>query len=220
MPLTRIVLADEHRLVRQGLSALLSGEEGLEIVGETGDGNSALALIQKLEPDILVLSLNLPGPDGASVTRRARELLPRCRVLLLSAQPGGAGVAEALRAGALGCVPMTGSGAELVRALHELAAGRPYASPGPELTDREPAETEGLPSRAPADKYALLTRREREVLSLAAEGYSNIEIGLRLGVSPRTVEIHRGNMMRKLELFSQTALIRYALRRGLISLDD
>lgn len=219
MPPVRVVLADDHRLVRQGLRALLSADRDTEVVGEAEDGSGALARVQELDPDILLLDLNMPvGPSAVAVTQRVAEISGRCRVLILSPHPDGRGIAEALRAGAGGCIPMTGSGPELLHAVRELAAGRRYLSPG--LGDLHPAP-ETPPVRQPEpDRYALLTRREREVLSLAAEGYSNIEIGLRLGVSPRTVEIHRGNMMRKLELFSQTALIRYALRRGLISLDE
>lgn len=218
MPPVRIVVADDHRLVRQGLKALLSADADLEVVGEAEDGSGALARVEELDPDLLVLDLSMPGPSAVVVTQRVGALSDRCRVLILSPYPDGRGIAETLRAGAWGCIPMTGSGPELLHAVRELVAGRRYLSPG--LGDLHPSP-EKVPLRAPeSDRYVLLTRREREVLSLAAEGYSNIEIGLRLGVSPRTVEIHRGNMMRKLELFSQTALIRYALRRGLISLDE
>ena len=218
MPPIRVVLADDHRLVRQGLRALLSTDRDMEVVGEAEDGSATLARVQELDPDILVLDLSMPGSSAVMVTQRVTEISGRCRVLILSPHPDGRGIAEALRAGARGCVPMTGSSPELLHAVRELAAGRRYLSPG--LGDLHPAP-EAPPAHQPeSDRYTLLTRREREVLSLAAEGYSNIEIGLRLGVSPRTVEIHRGNMMRKLELFSQTALIRYALRRGLISLDE
>lgn len=218
MPSVRIVLADDHRLVRQGLKALLSGDEDMEVIGEAEDGSGALARVEELDPDILLLDLNMPGPSAVTVTQRVGAISARCHVLILSPHADGRGIAEALRAGAWGCVPMTGSGPELLHAMRELMAGRRYLSPS--LGDLHPAPEPAPVRHAESDRYALLTRREREVLALAAEGYSNIEIGLRLGVSPRTVEIHRGNMMRKLELFSQTALIRYALRRGLISLDE
>lgn len=190
----------------------------MEVIGEAEDGSGALAQVQELDPDLLLLDLDMPGPSAVVVTQRVSERSKHCRVLILSPHGDGRGIAETLRAGAWGWVPMTGSSSELRHAVRELTAGRRYLSPSLGDLHSAPEKTD-VPDTG-SDRYARLTRREREVLSLAAEGYSNIEIGLRLGVSPRTVEIHRGNMMRKLALFSQTALIRYALRRGLISLDE
>ena len=215
---TTIVLADDHNVVRQGLRALLETEPDFRIVGEAGDGPEAVHLVERLQPDVLVLDLMLPGLSGLEVTRLVRQGSSQTRVLILSMYADEAYVLRALKNGAAGYVLKDSSAADLVQAVREVAGGRRYLSPplSERAIERYAQRAEGVTE----DSYELLTTREREVLHLAAEGHTNAEIAARLGISPRTVETHRANLMRKLGLESQTDLIRYALRRGIVPMED
>ena len=216
---TTIALADDHIVVRQGLRALLETEPDFRIVGEAGDGPEAVHLVERLQPDVLVLDLMLPGLSGLEVTRLVRQGSPQTRVLILSMYADEAYVLRALKNGAAGYVLKDSSAADLVQAVREVAGGRRYLSPP--LSERA---IERYAQRAETsiqeDSYETLTTREREVLHLAAEGHTSAEIAARLGISPRTAETHRANLMRKLGLESQTDLIRYALRRGIVPMED
>lgn len=210
----RILLADDHHLVRQGFRSLLEDVENLELVGECEDGRQVLQAVERLEPDVLLLDLMMPGLNGIEV---ARQVSKTTNVLVLSMHADETYVLKSLQYGALGYVLKTCKKAELVHAIHEVAAGRRYLS-GP-LSDRAvEAYAESAPSRD-SDVYETLTTREREVLQLAAEGYGNKEIAARLFVSHRTVETHRANFMRKLNLSSQADVIRFALQRGILPVD-
>ena len=215
---TTIVLADDHHLVRQGLRALLEAEPGFCLVGEAGDGLEALELVRRLQPDVIVLDLVMPGLNGLEVTRQVKDGCPRTRVVILSMHANEAYVLEALKNGASAYVLKDSSVIELVRAVREVAAGRRYLSPP--LSERAIETYIQKAQELTLDAYETLTNREREVLHLAAEGHSNPEIADRLSISSRTVETHRANMMRKLDLHSQTDLIRYALQRGIIPMED
>ncbi len=213
-----ILLADDHTILRQGLRALLSAEPDFNIVGEASDGLEAIKLAERLKPDVLVLDLMMPGLNGLEVTRQIRQRFPKTRVVILSMHAKEAYVLEALKNGANAYVLKDSQAMELVRAVREVITGRRYLSPP--LSERaieayvQKTQTNNL------DVYDTLTGREREVLQLAAEGNSNAEIGAKLSISPRTVEIHRANMMRKLNLHSQTDLIRFALQRGILPMED
>jgi two-component system, NarL family, response regulator NreC len=211
---TTITLADDHSIIRKGLRLILEAEPDLEVIGEAADGLEAAQLVERLKPDVLLLDLMMPGLSGLEVTRQVRRRSSRTRVVVLSMHGAEGCVLEALRAGAMGYVLKGSEPDQLITAIREAAAGRRYLSPP--LSERaievyiERADT-------PADEaYATLTPREREVLHLAAEGYTNAEIAARLSISPRTAEKHRANLMQKLNLKSQTDLIRYALRRGIL----
>jgi DNA-binding NarL/FixJ family response regulator len=217
MTKTTLVLAEDHHVVRQGLRALLQAEPDLTIVGEAGDGLEAVRLVERLEPDVLVLDLILPGLNGLEVTRQVSQRSPRTRVVILSMHAAEAYVLEALRNGAAGYVLKDASAADLVRAVKEAVAGRHYLSPP--LSELAIEAYLQKAREATLDLYETLTTREREVLQLAAEGHSNPEIAERLVISPRTVETHRANLMRKLGLQSQADLIRYALQRRIITLE-
>jgi DNA-binding NarL/FixJ family response regulator len=214
---TTIVLADDHNVVRQGLRALLETEPDFRIVGEVGDGPEAVHLVERLQPDVLVLDLMLPGLSGLEVTRLVRQGSPKTRVLILSMYADEAYVLRALKNGAAGYVLKDSSAADLVQGVREVASGRRYLSPP--LSDRAIERYAQRAEGVTEDSYELLTTREREVLHLAAEGHTNAEIAARLGISPRTAETHRANLMHKLGLETQTNLVRYALRRGIIPLD-
>ncbi len=218
MSLTTIVLADDHPVVRQGLRAVLEAEKDFRLIGETGDGLETVRLIERLQPDVLMLDLMMPGLGGLEVTRQVSQRSPRTRVVILSMHADEAYVLEALKNGATGYVLKESSADDLVRAIREVAAGRRYLSPP--LSERA-IETYVQRARdASLDGYESLTPREREVLHLAAEGHHNPEIATRLFISSRTVEVHRANLMRKLGFRTQTDLVRYALKRGILPLEN
>ncbi len=214
---TTLVIADDHPIVRAGLRALLAAEPDFHVAGEAANGLEAVQLVERLRPDVLVVDVLMPKLNGLEVVRQVRHRAPHVRVVVLSMHDSEAYVLEALRHGAAGYVLKDSSTDHLVQAVREVAAGRRFLSPP--LTERA---IEAYLSRAQTtvrDAYEMLTTREREVLQLVAEGATTAEIAGRLSLSPRTVEMHRGNVMRKLNLHTPTDVIRYALRRGIISLD-
>lgn len=211
---TTIVLADDHPVVRQGLRALLEAEPDFRVIGEAGDGLETAQLVERLKPHVLVMDLMMPSLTGLEVTRQARQRSPQTRVVILSVYANEAYVLEALRNGAAGYVLKEAGAAEVLQAVREVTAGRRYLSPP--FSERAIEAYLQKAQATPLDPYETLTTREREVLQLAAEGLSNPEIAARLGISPRTAETHRANLMRKLGLHNQTELIRYAIRRGII----
>lgn len=209
-----LLVADDHRMVRQGLCALLRTEADFHLAGEAANGIEAVRLVERLRPDVLVLDLMMPGLGGLEVLRQAARLSPRTRPVVLSMHSDEAYVAEALRAGAVGYVLKDSGADELVRAVRAAAAGRRFLSPAisPLAVDaylRRTAEASG-------DAYQTLTAREREVFQLTAEGHSGGDVAERLFISPRTVESHRANVMRKLGLRNHKELIHYAARRGML----
>lgn len=218
MGMTTIVLADDHHLVRQGLRALLEAQPDFRIIGEAGDGLETARLVERLRPDVLVLDLMMPGLRGLEVAGQISRRSPKTRVVMLSMYGNEAYVLEALRNGAAGYVLKNAHATELVQAVREVASGRSYLSPP--LSRRAIEAYIKKAKGVPLDLYETLTTREKEVLHLAAEGHSNPEIGKRLFISPRTVEIHRANVMRKLGVRTQTDLIRYALQRGILPTEN
>ncbi len=217
MPLT-IMLADDHHVVRQGLQALLRAEQDFHLVGETANGLEVLRLVEKLRPHVLVLDLMMPGLGGLEITRRVAQRVPETRVVILSMHANEAYVVEAFRAGAIGYVLKGSTAVQLVRAIREAAAGRRFLSP-PLSEDKLEDYLQTVES-GPFDSYETLTSREREVLQLAAEGNSNAEIGHKLHISTRTVESHRASLMRKLDIHTQSELIRFALRKGILPIEQ
>lgn len=215
--MTKILIADDHPVTRAGLRGLLASEPSFEVVGETGDGLKVVDLVEKLAPDVLTLDLMMPGLNGIEACRQVVHHFPKVKVLVLSMHTADTQVIEALRAGAMGYLVKDAALDDLVRAIHTVASGRRFLSP--QFVDR--AARAWMVEAEPAleDPFQTLTERERQVFQLAAEGFGNIDVGRRLFISPRTVEIHRANVLRKLKLASQTDLVRYALRRGVISLE-
>jgi DNA-binding NarL/FixJ family response regulator len=215
----RILLADDHQVVREGFRALLEAEPDFEIVAETGDGLEAVRLAEYQKPHVLVVDLMMPGLNGLEVARQIGQRAPRTHVVMLSMHANEAYVLEALKNGACAYVLKDASAAELVRAVREANVGHRYLSP----PLSEPAINSYIQRARNSDSldlYDTLTNREREVLQLGAEGHTNAEIAGRLFISPRTVETHRANVMHKLGLRSQTELVRYALRRGILPMED
>jgi DNA-binding NarL/FixJ family response regulator len=204
MPIS-VLLADDHAVVRQGLRAILGAEADVRLAGEAADGQEAVRLTEKLEPDVLVLDLMLPGLNGFEVTRQVRKRVPRTRVVILTMHSDPAYAAEALRAGATGYVAKDADAAELIAAVRAAVAGERYLSP--------PLPEAALGSGEPADPYESLTPREREILQLTAEGLTAADVAAKLHISVRTVETHRANVMHKLGLKNQKEMVRYALQR-------
>lgn len=214
---TTIVLADDHQVVRQGLRLLLEAEPGFSVIGEVADGLEVAGLVERLKPDVLILDLMMPGLGGLDVSRQVTRRAPETRVVILSMHSSDAYVVEALRKGASAYVLKGSSADELIGAVRAALAGRRYLSPP--LSEKAIESYVQKARDAEVDLYETLTTREREVLHLAAEGMSSTAMGGRLGISPRTAETHRTNVMRKLGLHSRTELIRYAIKRGILPID-
>jgi len=215
--MTAIVLADDHTIVRQGLRLLLEAEPDFSVVGEASDGLEVTGLVDRLRPDVLVLDLMMPGVSGLEVTRNVCQQFPETSVVILSMHADESYVLAALKNGAAAYVLKDAGADDLLQAVREVVQGRRYLSP-PFSQVGIDAYTERAES-TPLDVYDTLTSREREVLHLTAEGYSSTHVSGVLSISPRTAEAHRANLMRKLGFHSQADLIRYALRRGIISIE-
>lgn len=205
----RISLAEDQRLVRELLAALLAREPDFEVVGEAGTGAEAISLVARLSPDVLVLDIGLPDVDGVEVARSLRKAQPAVKLLALSVHAERRFVQQMLKAGADGYVVKTSAFDELVQAIRAVVLGKLYLSP--EIT------REALPDEA-AEEGTALGSRERQVLGLLAEGKRSSEIGERLQITTATVEAHRRNIMRKLGLHTIAQLTKYAIRKGLTSL--
>jgi len=212
-----VVLADDHPIVRQGLRHLLESDPEFRVVGEAGDGIKALQLVETLKPNILVVDMVMPGLNGLEVLRQIKKISPTTHAIVLSMQSANVYVVEALNLGAEGYVLKETGPSELVNAIHTVTQGNRYISE--KLIERLES-TRQRADEAPLDTYQSLTAREREILQMTAEGKSSTEIGEELVISPRTVEVHRSNLMKKLALHNMTDLIKYAIRRGILPMDD
>ena len=209
-----ILLADDHPVVRRGLRALLEAVPDFRVTGETGDGLEVVRLVEELRPQVLVLDLMMPGVGGLEVARQVNLRFPTTKVVILSMHANEAYVLEALRNGASAYVLKDAGGGELLQAVRSVVAGSRYLSAP--LSERAIADYVEKAKSAPLDPVGELTTREREVLGLAAEGQNTGDIAARLGISPRTAETHRANLMRKLGLHNQTDLVRFAIRQGIL----
>lgn len=210
----RIVLADDHKMILAALRSMLEKEIDIDVVGEAGDGAALLEVVARTTPDVAVVDIGMPGMNGVEATRRLLAGRPRLKVIALSAYDDKRFVLEMLNAGAKGYLVKASAGDELPRAIRAIAQGRTYLCP----------EVAGAIVEAARDKTSLagnsavhLGRREREVLALLAEGKSSSEIAARMHIAASTVEVHRRNIMRKLDLHSVAELTKYAIREGLTS---
>jgi two-component system response regulator NreC len=214
----RVLIADDHEIVRTGLRMMLSAQEGITIVGEAEDGRQALELAEELRPDVVLMDLTMPDMNGIEATRRILECCPESKVLALTIHEDEAYFFQMLNAGAMGYVPKRAAPVDLMRAIQVVNQGHVYLDPAMATTlvsdyfTRAQSGAEGSP-------VSDLTSREHEVLTLIAEGRMNQEIANQLGISVKTVERHRENIMNKLNLHSRTELVKYAIRKGLIDLD-
>lgn len=205
-----VLLADDHQLVRQGVRALLERER-FHVVGEASDGQEAIRLAERTQPDVAVLDLSMPVLNGIDAGREILKVSPKTRFMLLTMHTEEHHILEALRAGARGCVTKTQASEHLVQAIREVCADGVYLSPSVSgaVVQAYLAGT-SLP-------YEPLTTRERQVLQLVAEGKTTKEVAVILGVSVKTAESHRTRIMEKLDIHSTAGLVHYAIRRGLVA---
>ena len=208
----RVALCDDHRIVTDGLRNLLAGAEGIECVGTAGDGVEALYLLEHLAVDVLITDLDMPVMSGLQLTQRAKEKRPDVRVLVLSMHDEPAMVRQVTDAGADGYLIKSAGREEVILAIREVHAGRRHFGSGV----MESFMREGVRERQGSELLKELSERELEVLAALAEGLGNKEIGERLFISPRTVDTHRTNLMRKLDVHNVAGLVRIAIKAGLV----
>jgi len=212
----RVLLADDHTLVRAGIRGLLKGLPGIEVVGETGEGHEALRLAETLRPNVVLLDIGMPGLNGLEVAARLTKFDSTIRVVILSMHLSEEYVLQALRAGAAAYLLKGSAGTELEVAIRAVARGETYLSPpvSKRVVDDYVSRTGGA-----TDPLAALTPRQREILQLVAEGHTSKEIAQRLGLSYRTVEVHRNQLMKRLDVHDLPGLVRFAVRVGLVERD-
>jgi two-component system, NarL family, response regulator NreC len=213
----RIFLVDDHQVVREGLRALINAQTSYMVVGESSGDENVIKQIEQLKPDIVLLDLMMPGVSGLTLAKQITEQYNRTKVIILSMHANEGYVVQAIRNGASGYIVKDAGMAEVIKAIQWVMDGKQYFSApfSEEMLQTYIDRTQSTP----LDSYDTLTKREQEVMRLAAEGRTNGEIAQQLVISPRTVETHRANIMHKLGLRSQVELIRYAISRGIISLD-
>lgn len=218
MPLIRVLICDDHEIVRTGLRMLLLAEDDIDIIGEATSGMEAVAKTEALKPDVVIMDLQLPDISGIEATRLIRDRCPECAVLALTIHEDEQYFFQMISAGALGYVPKRAAPEDLVRAIHIVVQGNVflYPSMASVLVSDYLTRAEAGDEQAQTDG---LTDREREVLTLIAEGLLNQAIAEQLSISAKTVERHRENIMNKLNLHSRTELVKYAIRKGLIDLE-
>jgi DNA-binding NarL/FixJ family response regulator len=212
----KVLLVDDHAIMRDGIKALLSIDSDIEIVGEAEEGKEAIEKAAALSPDVIVMDIAMPGMDGLEATRRIMKQNPKAKVLVLSQYDNREYVLSAIKAGSAGYLPKRALGSELISAIREIYKGESFLHPSAASTlmkdYREQAYT--------TDIYDQLTPREREILKLIAEGHTSKEIAGILFISLKTVTGHRTNIMEKLGLRNRTELIKYAVKKGLLSIDS
>jgi len=211
----RVLLADDHTLVRSGFRALLSGLPGVKVVAEAGTGTEALALARRHHPDVALLDIGMPGLSGLDAMAEMRREIPHTRVIMLSMHVNEDYLRRALRDGAAGYLLKDATVTELERAVRAVARGEQYVSPA---IAHVLADVPAPPPPAPG-LLEQLTPRHREVLALIAQGNTNKQIAARLGISPKTVDAHRTELMARLDIHDVAGLVRYAIRAGLVTTD-
>lgn len=216
METIKILLVDDHTIVRQGIRALLESVPEIEVIGEAENGKTAVEMAESLRPDIMIIDISLPLLNGLEVTRRVRRSVPECKILVLTMHENEMYVSQILRTGASGYLVKKTAVSELILAIKAVHQGKAYFSPSISkmvLNDYLRKDTVGDTGTA-----EVLSNREREILQLLAEGYSNKEIAVILGLSVKTVSNHRNRIMSKLDIHDITSLVKYALKRGLIEI--
>lgn len=213
--LIRVVLADDHAVVRAGLSAVLGGAVDIEIVGEASNGQEAIALVEQLDPDVIVMDLSMPGVDGTAATREIVDKGGRTRILVLTMHAEEDYLVPLLTAGAAGYLVKSAADRDLIDAVRTVARGEMYVRPsGAQILAR--GLTHKDPLQADRDQYDRLTERERDVLRYVAQGHSAPEIGHKLNISPKTVDTYKQRISEKLGLSHRTDYVQFALKLGLL----
>lgn len=212
---TRILLVDDHALVRAGIRALISMIEGVEVVGEAGSGDEALSLTETLQPDLVLLDITMPGMNGLAALSEIKSRFPSVRVIILTMHEAREYAIQALRGGAAGFIPKRAASSELKQAIDTVMSGKTYVSH--EIAQEGVSATEGAP---PAQEWLdRLTPRQREILILIAEGKSMKQIARTLNISVKTVESHRAQLTERLEIHDIAGLVRFAIKMGLIKVE-
>lgn len=215
---TRIILADDHQIMREGLRSLLDKQQGIEVVGEAEEGRTTVRLVRDLSPDVVIMDIEMASLNGIEATRQIVAKTPEVKVIALSVHSDRRFIAEMLKAGASGYVLKECSFEELVRAIRAVMANRIYLSPG--IADKVIKDYVHFLPHADFSVFSILTEREREVLQLIAEGKNTKEIAFSLHVSVKTIETHRKRIMDKLGIHSIAELTKYAIREGLTSIES
>jgi len=212
-----VVVAEDHTIVRKGICSLIDGKADIQVVGEAEDGRDAIDKVTALQPDVVIMDIAMPHLNGLEATRQIKKMFPQIKILALTMYTNEEYILQILQAGASGYVIKQAAPAELISAIHAIYRGDSFLSPSISKTIIDEYLRHTTPN-TPAE-HEKLTDREREVLQLIAEGCSNREIASKLHVSVKTVGVHRTNLMEKLEIHNVTDLVKYALRKGIISLE-
>lgn len=212
MDKVRIFLADDHVVLRQGLKLIINSQSDMEVVGEAGDGETALKLIPSLKPTVVVMDVSMPEINGLQLTRQLMRILPQVKILTLTRHNDGNYVQQLLGAGASGYALKQSDSSELLRAIRVLVAGGTYLDPA--IAGKLVGTLVGRVSKRNIEKAGTLTERETDVLRLIAQGHSNKDIAARFEISIKTIEAHKANAMLKLDLHSRVDIVRYALLEG------
>ncbi|MDR7077102.1 two-component system response regulator NreC [Neobacillus niacini] len=211
----KILLVDDHAVVRMGLTMLLNSNPEMQVVGEASEGNEGIKKAMKLKPDVVVMDLSMPhGKDGLSATSELKKLMPDVNILILTMHDDEEYLFRAIQAGASGCILKSAPHDELMSAIESVSLGNAYLHPA--ATKRLMEQYLGSIKHDSHDTYHLLSDREREVLTLVAKGYANKEIAEQLTISVKTVETHKGNLMEKLQMKTRPELVEYAVKKGLL----
>ncbi len=215
-----ILVADDHAVLRAGLRALLNAEPDMTVVGEAGDGESALRQVKSLSPDVVVLDLSMPGMSGLDVLEQITSVYFDTKVLVLTMHTEKQYIVRVVEAGGAGYVLKSAADRDLVDAIRQVHRGKTYLYPDAAQVLLDHYRQQASRAAAPQDELETLSEREREVLTLTAQGYSSREIGEKLIISPKTVDTYRQRLMEKLELHNRVALVQYALRKGLLEVEE
>jgi two-component system, NarL family, response regulator NreC len=214
LKLIKILLVDDHAVVRMGLTMLLNSNPEMQVIGEASEGNEGIKKAMKLKPDVVVMDLSMPhGKDGLSATSELKKLMPDVNILILTMHDDEEYLFRAIQAGASGCILKSAPHDELMSAIESVSLGNAYLHPA--ATKRLMEEYLGS-IKDSHDTYHLLSDREKEVLTLVAKGYANKEIAEQLVISVKTVETHKGNLMEKLQMRTRPELVEYAVKKGLL----